>query len=70
MATKKTTSKAVPMPNITGGPSKAEQARWQAEDDLRTMQRMAELKANPSRIRAAETLLKQQMTVIKSVKRK
>jgi hypothetical protein len=48
----------------------ADEKRWQAEDDLRTMQRMAELKANPGRIRAAESLLKQQMTAIKSVKRK
>jgi hypothetical protein len=52
------------------GPNKAEQARWQAEDDLRTMQRMAELKSNPARIRAAESLLNKQMQMVKAIRKK
>lgn len=51
-------------------PSTAEQRRWQAEDDLRTMQRMAEIKANPTRIRAAEQLLTKQVQMVKSIRKK
>lgn len=52
------------------GPNKAEQARWQAEADLATMQRMAELKANPARIRAAEQMLNKQMKMVKAIRKK
>jgi cell division protein FtsN len=54
----------------TNGPSKTDEARWRAEDDLRTMQRMAELKRDPSRVRAAEKLIQEQMSAIKAVKGK
>lgn len=47
---------------------KADEARWRAESDLRTMQQMAELKADPSRIRAAEAALKAQLKAIQAVK--
>lgn len=50
------------------GPSKADEARWRAEGDLRTMQQMAELKSDPSRIRAAEAVLKQQLKAIQAAK--
>lgn len=55
---------------IDSGPSKADEARWRAEDDLRTMQRMAELKSDPSRVRAAEALIKQQLKAVQAVKGK
>lgn len=50
------------------GPSKADEARWRAEGDLRTMQQMADLKSDPARIRAAEALLKQQLKAIQAAK--
>ncbi len=55
---------------ILSGPSTAEERRWKAESDLRTMQQYAELQANPSRIRAAEGLLREQMRVVQSIKKK
>jgi hypothetical protein len=72
MATKKPAPKRTVLKSAEAptGPSKTEQARWRAEDDLRTMQRMAELKKDSSRIRAAEKLLNEQMSAVKAVKGK
>lgn len=67
MATKKTTRAAMP---ICSGPSKADQARWQAEDDLRTMQRMGEIKSSPQRVRQVEKLIQQQAKAVQQIKRK
>lgn len=64
------TKKATPQPVIACGPSKADEMRWRAEDDLRNMQRMAELKQDPARLRALEALLKQQLQAVKAVKGK
>lgn len=62
---------STPTANTIGrGPSKADEMRWRAEDDLRTMQRMAELKSDPSRLRAAESLIKQQLKAVQAVKGK
>lgn len=66
MATKKTAAKRSAVASV--GISKADEARWRAEEDLRTMQRMAELKSDPSRVRAAEKLLQQQLSAVKAVK--
>lgn len=76
MATKKSVAKkapakkAVPAPAICSGPSKADEARWRAEADLSTLQRMAEIKRDPARLRAAEALIKQQLQAIQTVKGK
>lgn len=72
MATKKPAPKKTPSKAsaIGMGPSKTDEARWRAEDDLRTLQRMAELKRDSSRIRAAENLLNEQMAAVKAVKGK
>jgi hypothetical protein len=72
MATKKPAPKKTPVKStaMAVGPSKADEARWRAEDDLRTLQRMAELKRDKSRINAAEKLLQQQMAAVKAVKGK
>ena len=67
------TKKAAPKRAAALGPlspSKAQEARWRAEEDLRVMQRMAELKSDPSRVRAAERLLQEQMSAFKAVKGK
>lgn len=72
MATKKPVPKKAPVKvgAIPTGPSKADEMRWRAEDDLRTLQRMAELKRDPSRIRVAEKLLNEQMAAVKAAKGK
>lgn len=69
-ATKKKASAGASAPQACSGPSKAQEARWRAEGDLRTMQQMAELKANPGRIRAAEAELNRQMKALQAVKGK
>lgn len=58
------------VPSVCSGPDKAQEARWRAETDLRTMQQMAELKANPRRIRAAEAELHRQLKALQAVKGK
>lgn len=47
---------------------KSDVDRWQAEDDLRTLQRFQELKANPSRMRQVEAHLKKQMAAVNQVR--
>lgn len=64
----KSTSRIVDMPapictGASGGMSKedkARQKRWMAEDDLRTLTRAEELKADPARIREAKKLAREQ----------
>lgn len=72
MAAKKPAPKKTPVKSntVSMGPSKADETRWRAEDDLRTLQRMAELKRDSSRIRAAEKLLNEQMAAVKAAKGK
>ena len=41
----------------TGGPSKAEEEKWQAEDDARTMQRFGEIMGDPKRHERAKKKL-------------
>lgn len=48
----------------------AEDRRWQAENDLRTMQQFAELKASPQRMKSAQDMLHKQMSVLVQVKKK
>lgn len=43
------------------GPSKAEQDRWQAEDDLRTLLRAEEIKKDKKRLASARTMAKEQL---------
>lgn len=56
MAAKKANSIA-----YVGGPSKAEQDRWQAEDDLRTLIRAAEIKKDKGRMANARKVAKEQL---------
>lgn len=60
MATSKTKSKATAVVGY-GGPSKAEQMRWQDEDDLRTLMRAKEIEKDKSRLTAARKLAKEQL---------
>lgn len=71
MKTKAPQAKAKKQATVSSvGPSKADEARWRAESDLRTMQSMAEIKADPGRIRAAEAMLQKQLAAVKNLKGK
>lgn len=71
MVTKKpATKKAVKKSSVATaiGVNKADEARWRAESDLRVIQQMAELKADPARLRMVEQMLKQQAAALTKVK--
>jgi hypothetical protein len=68
MATKKAPAKSLSILQGCSGPSKTDQQRYQAESDLRTIQSMAELRGDKSRIQRAEALLKTQMKAVQGVK--
>jgi hypothetical protein len=50
----------VKIASLLGSSDKAREARYQAEDDLRTMQRYQELCASPQRMKAVQQLIKEQ----------
>lgn len=54
---KKATPKKSSAPMISG-PTKAQEQKWQAEDDIRTIQRHAELMADKARLARAAELAK------------
>ena len=45
----------------------AEDRKWQAQDDLRTLQRAQEIQADRSRLNAAKTEVKNQMAALSKV---
>ena len=45
--------------NTIAGPSMTEQRRWQAEDDLRTLRRAEEIRADKSRVAMAQKMAQQ-----------
>lgn len=51
------------------GPSKAEREKWQAEDDLRTLVRAAEIKKDKARTTRAMALAKKQMAELEKVQK-
>jgi len=53
-----------------GMPSKQEQAKWQAEDDARTLMRAEEIKRDGARIKAAQAQAKKQMEELARVVKK
>lgn len=62
MATKKATSVAVKQPRMS-----AEEKRWQAQDDLRTMQRAAEISSDQQRMKAAQSEAQKQIKALQKV---
>lgn len=72
MAKSKSTSKIAPtssalVPAASGGMSKEDRARmkkYQAEDDLRTMQRAQEVCSDKARMNAAKRLAKEQASAL------
>lgn len=66
-----TTKAKASAPSILGsGYNAAQERKWQAQDDLRTMQRAAEIKADPKRVKAAQAEATQQMRALQTVVKK
>ncbi len=59
--------KPVPVRIVSDGPSTMgkEDQKWRAEDDLRALQRAAEIQNDKSRVRAAKAVAKEQMNALK-----
>ena len=61
-------SKPIPVKIVSEGPSPSyakEDQKWRAEDDLRALQRAAEIQSDKSRVKAAKAVAKEQMTALK-----
>lgn len=63
--TKKTSAKSSGV--MCGGPSAAEQKRWQAEDDLRTLQRAKEIESDRARVSAARKVANDQVKALNGI---
>lgn len=48
-------------------PSMTEQAKWQATDDLRTLERATEIRMDTNRLRAAKAVAKKEMANLKQI---
>lgn len=53
--------------NTIAGPSMTEQRRWQAEDDLRTLRRAEEIRADKSRVAMAQKMATQELKALQRV---
>ena len=60
--------KKVKIASLLGSSDKAREARYQAEDDLRTMQRYQELCKSPERMKAVQQLIKEQTALVEKTK--
>ncbi|MCP9820019.1 hypothetical protein KBZ18_11015 [Synechococcus sp. Cruz-9H2] len=49
---------------------RAEQARWQAEEDLRTLRRAEEIRQQPQRLKQASRLADQEVRALQAIQRK
>jgi len=59
--------KPVPVRIVSDSPSTMakDDQKWRAEDDLRALQRAAEIQSDKSRVKAAKAVAKEQMTALK-----
>jgi len=63
--------KATKLPVATSAPisqtkdALEQERRWRAEDDIRTMQRAAEIKKDPLRVKAMKSYAEQQLKAVK-----
>jgi hypothetical protein len=48
----------------------AQDKKWRAESDLRTLREAAELQGNKTRLKAAETLAKKELQLLKKISKK
>lgn len=49
---------------------RAEQAKWQAEEDLRTLRRAEEIRQQPQRLKQASKLADQEVRALQAIQRK
>lgn len=61
---KKSSNRLIGAP-ISTGASAAQERRWRAEEDIRTLTRAAEIKADTSRLNAAKALATKQVNDLK-----
>jgi len=57
----------MPKKNTIAGPSMAEHRRWQAEEDLRTLRRAEEIRADKSRVAMAQKVASQELKALHRV---
>ena len=62
MATKNTAPKAASTPAIS-----ADEAKWRAEDDLRTLARAEEVRRDPKRLAAAKKMAREKLAELQTV---
>lgn len=65
MATQKKAATAIRQPRIS-----AEEKKWRAQDDLRTMQRAQEVASDPNRLKAAQKEAQDQVKALQKVAKK
>ncbi len=53
--------------NTISGPSMADHRRWQAEEDLRTLRRAEEIRADKSRVAMAQKMATQELKALQRV---
>ncbi len=61
---------AVPSSAAMDRKLRAEQAKWQAEEDLRTLRRAEEIRQQPQRLKQASRLADQELRALQAIKRK
>lgn len=49
------------------GPSMAEQRKWQAESDLRTLREAESIKSDPGRVKRAQSMAQQEIKALSKV---
>jgi len=67
---KASSKKPIPVRIVSDSPSPSyakEDQKWRAEDDLRALQRAAEIQADKSRVKAAQAIAKEQMSALKKI---
>lgn len=58
---------AVPMPYRPSAEQKAQEKRYRAEDDLRTLRRAEEVRSDPGRVRMAQRVAREEVKVLSRV---
>ncbi len=61
---------AVPSQSTLSRQQSAEQQRWQAEDDLRTLRRAEEIRAQPTRLKVVVKIATEEMQALEKIKKR
>lgn len=57
----------MPKKNTIAGPSMTEQRRWQAEEDMRTLRRAEEIRADKTRVAMAQKMAAKELKALQRV---